>query len=103
MIIQVLYGNDMDPMNRSFDKCPGNVQSNQLTTKRVTKIPPDSNTGFLLGVDLEYEDFLHNEHNDYPLPPKSLTITDSMLSPFARNLGGIFVTSNVSISLSANH
>ena len=35
MIIQVLYGNDMDPMNRSFDKCPGNVQSNQLTTKRL--------------------------------------------------------------------
>ena len=52
----------------------------------VTKIPPDSNSRYLLDVDLKYEDFLHNEHNDYPPPPKSLTITDSMLSPFARNL-----------------
>ena len=49
----------------------------------VTKIPPDSNTRFLLDVDLKYEDFLHDEHNDYPLAPESLTITDS---PSARNL-----------------
>ena len=49
----------------------------------VTKIPPDSNTRFLLDVDLKYEDFLHDAHNDYPLAPESLTITDS---PSARNL-----------------
>lgn len=49
----------------------------EIDTFDVTKIPPDRNTGFLLEVDLEYEDFLHDEHNDYPLPPESLTITDS--------------------------
>ena len=38
--------------------------------------------GYILEVDLEYPDKLHNLHNDYPLAPEKLEITQNVLSKY---------------------
>ena len=40
----------------------------------------------MLEVDLEYPDDLHELHNDYPLAPEKLGITQNMLSNYCRNI-----------------
>lgn len=41
----------------------------------VMHVPDDSETGYILEVDLEYSDDLHDNHSDYPLAPKNKIIT----------------------------
>ena len=45
-----------------------------------------SPTGYILEVNLEYLDKLYELHNDYPLAPEKLAISDIMLSNFCRYL-----------------
>ena len=33
-------------------------------------------------VDIEYPESLHDAHNDYPLAPEHLKVTNNMLSPY---------------------
>jgi hypothetical protein len=44
-------------------------------------VPGDSDTGYIVECDLEYPSELHQLHNDYPLAPEHMTITEDMLSP----------------------
>jgi hypothetical protein len=48
----------------------------------ILNVDDDAPTGYILEVDLEYPDHLHDLHNDYPLAPESVLITEDMLSPF---------------------
>ena len=50
----------------------------------ILKVPKDSNTGYILEVDLEYPENLHDKHYLYPLAPEHVQVTD-MLSPFQRD------------------
>ena len=38
-----------------------------------------SDAGYILEVDLKYSDELHKLHNDYPLAPEKLTVTNDIL------------------------
>ena len=58
----------------------------QIATFDIQKVLEDGATGFILEVDLAYDEHLHDSHSDYPLAPESLTVTDDMLSPYSRNL-----------------
>ena len=40
----------------------------------------------ILEVDLEYPDDLHGLHNDYPLAPEKLEITQNMLSKYCSDI-----------------
>ena len=42
--------------------------------------------GYILEVDLEYPDELHELHNDYSLDPEKLEINNDMLSKYCRDI-----------------
>ena len=55
-----------------------------LNKKEISRFCLNSNSfvGDILEVDLEYPDELHNLHNDYPLAPEKLDISQNMLSKY---------------------
>ena len=52
----------------------------------VMSINEKSPIGYLLEVDLEYPDKLHELHNDYPLAPEKLAISYDMLSDYCKKI-----------------
>ena len=46
----------------------------------------DTRKGVILEVDLEYPEGLHHLHNDYPLAPEKILVSDDMLSPYCKGL-----------------
>ena len=53
----------------------------------VFQVSDDSETGYILEVDLDYPAHLHDKHSDYPLAPERKVITPDMLSPYCQALG----------------
>ena len=49
-------------------------------------VPDEGPVGYILEVDIEYPDELHDEHNDYPLCPESIVIDENELSPYTHEL-----------------
>lgn len=58
------------------------------TEKQITslKCMVDKNpeVGFILRVEVEYPDHLHDAHNDLPFLPERVTLTHEMLSPYCQ-------------------
>ncbi|KAK3731607.1 hypothetical protein QZH41_004847 [Actinostola sp. cb2023] len=52
----------------------------------VMEVADDSEDGFILEVDLEYPQELHDQHSDYPLAPERMQVTSNMLSPYCQQL-----------------
>lgn len=62
------------------------VSFDKVQCFNVEKIPSDSNIGYILDVDLEYPNYLHNLHNDFPLAPVKGKVMYSELSPYAKSI-----------------
>jgi hypothetical protein len=60
---------------------PEDFDSDRLSEDLIL---PD--TGYILEVDLAYPAELHNLHNDYPLAPESMKISEDMLSDYSKKL-----------------
>ena len=45
------------------------LQPDEIADLNIMTVPTDSETGYILEVDLNYPDHLHDEHNDYPCAP----------------------------------
>lgn len=56
------------------------VPEDAVSTTDFLKLDPDSDTGYILEVDLHYPSALHDAHNEYPLAPERLVIEREMLS-----------------------
>ena len=52
----------------------------------LSKYKEDSKKGLILEVDLEYPKELHNLHNDYPLEPEKVKVTEDMLSKYSKQI-----------------
>lgn len=46
----------------------------------------NADKGYMLEVDLEYSEVLHDLHSDYPLAPETKSVPDDILLPFSRKL-----------------
>ena len=49
-------------------------------------ISEKSSTGYILEIDLEYPDELHELHNDDPLAPEKLAVSSDMLSKYCKKI-----------------
>jgi len=52
----------------------------------LDSIAADTSIGYIIECDLTYPDHLHDAHNDYPMAPKHLAVTEDMLSDYAVSL-----------------
>ena len=52
----------------------------------VMSIDKKSDIGYILEVDLEYPKKLHILHNDYPLAPEKLAVTNDILSKYCKEI-----------------
>lgn len=58
-----------------------------FTSDSILNLADDVTDGFIFEVDLEYPQELHDSHNQYPLAPEKLEITQQIWSLYDRKLG----------------
>ena len=61
-------------------KCVKNIDK---IKQKLMNIKNNSSTGYVLEVDLEYPQELHDIHNDYPLAPEKINIPKEWLSDYS--------------------
>ena len=64
------------------------LSDDEIRTLDILNVPDEGPEGYILEVDLDYPQDLHQLHNEYPLAPEHVAITPAMLSPYARRLHG---------------
>ena len=62
-----------------------------MTDKEISKIDlgrykADGKKGLILEVDLEYPQELHDIHNDYPVTPEKVKVSNIMLSAYCKKI-----------------
>ena len=62
------------------------MNKREISKLCLNSISENSFAGYILEVDLEYPDEIHNLHNDFPLAPEKLEITQNMLSKYCSNI-----------------
>ena len=67
------------------------VDDGQQLAKTIAEQPADSPEGYILEVDLEYPEELHDAHNSYPLAPESMMVQKEWMSEYQHNLLGVGV------------
>jgi hypothetical protein len=62
------------------------LSDDEIAQIDFANVSDDSDIGYVVECDLEYPAELHELHNDYPLAPEHLTVTEDMLSPFCKSM-----------------
>ena len=58
----------------------------QIEKINLGKYTENSEKGLILEVDLEYPQELHDSHNDYPLGPEKVKVTEDMMSDYCKKI-----------------
>ena len=58
----------------------------QINNIDLAKYHDNSRKGLILEVDLEYPQKLHDLHNDYPLGPEKIKVTNDMLADYSKKI-----------------
>lgn len=66
------------------------LQADDISNLHVEGMSDEQNDGYILEVDLDYPENLHETHNSFPLAPEQLEIDQDMLSPYAKGDANIF-------------
>ena len=72
------------------------LKQNKIDNLDLGKYNEQSKKGLILEVDLEYPNELHDIHNDYPLAPEKVKVTENMLSNYCKKIADKY---NISIGL----
>ena len=72
-----------------------------MTDKEISKIDlgkykADGEKGLILEADLEYPQELHDLHNDYPIAPEKIKVSNNMFSHYCKKIAEKY---NISIGL----
>ena len=67
------------------------VDDCQQLAKTIAEQPADSPEGYILEVDLEYPEDLHDAHSSYPLAPERMVVQKEWMSEYQHNLLGVGV------------
>ena len=62
------------------------MSEKQINEIDLAKYQEDSKKGLILEVDLEYPEKLHDLHNDYPVGPEKVKVTEDMLSNYCKKI-----------------
>ena len=62
------------------------LKKNKIDNLDLGKYNEQSKKGLILEVDLEYPNELHDIHNDYPLAPEKVKVTENMLSNYCKRI-----------------
>ncbi|KAK3104974.1 hypothetical protein FSP39_014438 [Pinctada imbricata] len=62
------------------------LSRDEVETLDITTIAFDGEKGYVLEVDLEYPDHLHDDHSDLPVAPEHIEVSDDQLSPYSKRL-----------------
>ena len=63
------------------------LSQKEIDKFKINPIAENSSDGQILEIDLKYPDELHKLHNDYPLTPKTLEISNDILLQYCSNIG----------------
>ena len=58
----------------------------EISKTNLGKYELDSKEGLILEVDLEYPKELHDLHNDYPIAPEKVKVSNDMLSAYCKKI-----------------
>jgi len=62
------------------------LSEEEIEDLNIEDVSDTGDIGYILEVDLDYPDNLHDIHNDYPLAPEKRAVKDFHLSPYCENL-----------------
>ena len=62
------------------------LKDSELNQIDLGKYKDDGKKGLILKVDLEYPKELHDLHNDLPLAPQKMKVTNEMLSNYCKGI-----------------
>ena len=67
--------------------------------QKLMNIKNNSSTGYVLEVDLEYPQKLHDIHNDYPLAPEKINIPKEWLSKYCLKIASVHNITTVTVQI----